>query len=238
MKTEPDVSSAAVLASLLALAAPQSTAADLQGSLTSARISPTTIEAGQPVTVTVMGKIKAGGKGCEIMAGLVPSQSTSTENAVRKIGTISSFPGTPTQTVTIVNKPPGDYELWVYPAADNPALACDGKVKVAIKVIAPAALTPKVGNPTTPSSLACPTGYDASELNPNSGSIRCTKHAAVCPQGYNGSQDATTGKLECTPNRPATLDCPKTTNDSQWGASYYKEGWRYLGCAPNQAPPR
>lgn len=147
--------------------------------------------------------------------------------------------------------------------ASNGWIACQGMVQTELIVEAP--VTASIASTLAPAiimatSLTCPTGYEKVGENPAKGEIKCRKLPAACPAHFEGSVDSSNGKLVCTP-KPAScpdgwqggmqggilnctsvpqpsLPCPDKTQQWKWGSSYYKEGWRFMGCSANLEPAK
>jgi hypothetical protein len=150
--------------------------------------------------------------------------------------------------------------------ATSQAGTCEGSTSASTNVIAapPSPFAPAQVVSSTPlaptPALHCPNGYEVTGAWTPKGEIKCRKLPAPCPAYFDGSVDSNTGKLTCTP-KPGVcptgwqgemqggilqcssipqpnLPCPSATATWKWGTTYYKEGWRFMGCSANLEPAK
>lgn len=248
--------SSALLAAGVALAAGTAWAA---GNITAVSTVQTKIKLGESTTATVQGTASGAGlnQGCSVRISL--QYPDGTKEVVHPHFIASTFPQPdfylkPTKAGAVKVIADGN-------KAANGWVACLGTAQSTLIVEAPIVVSSAsaAGLMLAP-ALGCPTGYEVAGENKPKGEIKCRKLPAPCPAHFEGSVDSATGKLVCTP-QPATcpegwqggmqggvltcnstpqpsLPCPAKTADWQWGASYYKDGWRFMGCSANLAPPK
>jgi hypothetical protein len=230
-----------------------------QANLTGVTVNPTPVTVGQKVAIVV----SATGNMCAGKFVLNGNNHYVTANTKEVGGQITNAPGTPGKTELFTSMlKPGTYPITITGATGGAIAPCVGTLNATIVVQAPPTAVGLPGtiltNPIAP--LHCPGGYDKVSENTDKGEIRCSKQAATCPTGYEGGMNTATGQLECRPRAagcpegwnggldngvlkcaPKTqpnLACPKQAPQAQHGTSYYREGWRVMGCVANLAPPR
>jgi hypothetical protein len=220
------------------------------GNVTGVTASKTQAYVDEAIVLTAQGTLQPG-KACRLYGGL--------NSAFTELGLAPAFPH------AFTNKPfkfdkPGKYVLHVYGGTQDKEHECTGSKTVEINVVAkPVAVAVQPGVLMV-ATLSCPGGYEKVGDNPAKGEIKCRKLPAPCPSNFEGSMDSATGKLVCTPKAAQcpegwqggmqggilsctsvpqpSLPCPAKTPQWQWGSSYYKEGWRYMGCSANLEPPK
>jgi hypothetical protein len=236
-------------------------ATGVQAALTGVTVSPAVANPGQRLDFTVT----ASGSACAAKFVLNGLNYYVLPNAKETNGMWTNAPGTPGKTSLLGGiAMPGTYPIVVTGMTGGAFPACAGTVSATLVV---QSTTPQVAIPLPGTilnaplqPLNCPAGYEKTFDNPSKGEIKCRKLPVACPTGFDGSVDANTGNLDCVP-KPAScpqgwsggmqggvlkcvsapqpnLSCPKSTPQWQWGTSYYKEGWRIMGCSANLEPPR
>jgi hypothetical protein len=230
-----------------------------QATLTNVTVSPTPVTVGQKVTITV----SATGNMCAGKFVLAGNNYYVTANTKETNGQLTNAPNTPGKTeIFTTTISPGTYPIMISGQTGGAIPPCTGTLSATIIVQAPPTAVGLPGailaNPIAP--LQCPGGYDKVSDNMDKGEIRCSKQAATCPTGYEGGMNAGTGQLECRPRAAGcpegwngglengvlkcapkiqpNLACPKQAPQAQHGTSYYREGWRFMGCVANLTPPR
>jgi hypothetical protein len=188
-------------------------------------------------------------------------------NSKTQGGAILNNPNTPGELTLFggLNKA-GTFDVLVYGMSGGALPNCQGSAQMKLTVQASGMVAAPVGGLGVAGSftpLHCQQGFTESSLPQSAkdaGELTCTKQAAFCPENYIGQMDQATGKLVCepkpgacpdgwsggmqngklvcNPNPQPTVKCPDKTPSNQWGASYYKDGWRVYGCSKNMAPPK
>lgn len=236
-------------------------AGSAQAALTGVTVSPANANVGQRLDFSVT----ATGSACAAKFVLNGTNYYVLPNAKETNGMYTNAPGTPGKTSLLSGlSTPGTYAVVVTGMTGGSFPACTGSVQTTLVIQAPPTVQGTVLAPIPGTVFnapaTCPGGYEKVGEDLAKGAIRCRKLPAACPTGFDGSVDANTGHLDCTPKAAScpqgwtggmqggvlkcvsspqpNLNCPKQTADWKWGTAYYKEGWRFMGCAANLEPPK
>ncbi|MBL8515813.1 MAG: hypothetical protein JNM76_02495 [Betaproteobacteria bacterium] len=228
------------------------------GNVKSVSVAPQSVQAGDNVNVTIT--VGDGSVNVLCNAGFSVKDAAGAVVASNPSIKMQSDTNLATATRSFKVDKAGNYTVEAHIGTPSgTATSCQGKATTALVVNAkPASLQI---NPTIiATTLVCPGGYEKVFDIFEKGEIKCRKLPVPCPAHFDGSVDSATGKLVCTP-KPVTcpegwtggmqggilnctsapqpvLPCPAQTAQWKWGSSYYKEGWRFMGCSANVEPPK